>query len=73
LVMVIVEGDKGAKKKNIIVTMKEVSLQNGKPLVKNVINDYPFPDYKDELHYGNGDQTARNYEPKHIGEHTEYK
>jgi len=25
--------------------MKEVSFQSGKPLVKNFINDYPFPDY----------------------------
>jgi len=45
LVMVIVEGDKGAKKKDSIVTMKEVSFQNGKPLVKNFIDDYPFLDY----------------------------
>merc|ERR1719469_1157547 len=45
LLMVIVEGDKGAKKKDSIVTMKEVSFQNGKPLVKNFIDDYPFPYY----------------------------
>jgi len=37
--MVIVEGDKGAKKKDIIVTMKEVIFQNENPLVKTFIDD----------------------------------
>jgi len=43
--MVIVQGDTGAKKKDSIVTMKEVSFQNRKPLVKKFIDYYPFLDY----------------------------
>ena len=46
LVMIIVEGDKGGVKKNdSIVHMKEVTFHNGKPKVKQFIEDYPFPYY----------------------------
>lgn len=47
LIMVVVEGnDKiGIKPKDSIVSMKEVSFENGKPKVKNFIDDYPFPYY----------------------------
>ena len=43
--MVTVEGDTGAKKQDNINTMKEVSFQNGNPPVKNLIDDYSFPNY----------------------------
>lgn len=43
LAMIIVEG-KG-KKKDSIVHMKEVSFEKGKPVVKQFIEDYPFPYY----------------------------
>jgi MoxR-like ATPase len=47
LVMIIVEGDKNGptKKKDSIVHMKEVTFKNGKPSVKQFIEDYPFPYY----------------------------
>jgi midasin len=45
--MIIVEGSKdgGFKKKDSIVNMKEVTFENGKPKVKQFIEDYPFPYY----------------------------
>jgi MoxR-like ATPase len=47
LVMIIVEGTtNGSKRKqDSIVHMKEVSFENGKPRVKQFIEDYPFPYY----------------------------
>ena len=47
LVMIIVEGNKhGPKnKKDSIVHMKEVTFKNGKPNVKQFIEEYPFPYY----------------------------
>ena len=47
LVMIIVEGKLGEekKKKDSIVNMKEVSFVNGKPKMKQFIEDYPFPYY----------------------------
>ena len=53
LVMIIVEGNNSQddgktgkkKKKDSIVTMKEVSFENGKPKIKYFIEDYPFPYY----------------------------
>jgi midasin len=43
LAMIIVEG--GQKKKDSILSMKEVTFENGKPIVKRFIEDYPFPYY----------------------------
>ncbi len=47
LVMIVVEGNKNgpAKKKDSIVHMKEVTFKNGKPNVRQFIEDYPFPYY----------------------------
>jgi midasin len=47
LVMIIVEGttNGSTRKKDSIVHMKEVSFENGKPKVKQFIEDYPFPYY----------------------------
>ena len=46
LVMIIVEGTKNkSTKKDSIVHMKEVTFKNGKPSVKQFIEDYPFPYY----------------------------
>jgi midasin (ATPase involved in ribosome maturation) len=42
LALIIVEGD---KKKDSILSMKEVSFDKGKPVVKRFIEDYPFPYY----------------------------
>lgn len=42
LVMMIVEG---SNKKDSVVTMKEVTFENGKPKVKHFIEGYPFPYY----------------------------
>lgn len=44
LVMIIVEGDK-KNDNDRIISMKEVSFENGKPKVKRFIEDYPFPYY----------------------------
>ena len=43
LVMIIVEP--GSQKKDSIVKMKEVTFEKGKPIVKQFIEDYPFPYY----------------------------
>jgi midasin len=43
LAMIIVEGEN--KKKDSIVNMKEVTFEKGKPVVKQFIDDYPFPYY----------------------------
>ena len=40
LAMIIVEG--GQTKKNSIMNMKEVTFENGNPIVKRFIEDYPF-------------------------------
>lgn len=46
LVMIVVEGNQiDKKKRDSIVHMKEVSFENGKPKVKQFIEDYPFPYY----------------------------
>lgn len=47
LVMIIVEGDQkgNSKSKDSIVNMKEVTFENGRPKIKNFIEDYPFPYY----------------------------
>ena len=49
MVMIIVEGelqkDKPSKKNESILNMKEVSFVNGKPKIKQFIEDYPFPYY----------------------------
>jgi MoxR-like ATPase len=43
LAMIIVEGEN--KKKDSIINMKEVTFEKGKPVVKQFIDDYPFPYY----------------------------
>ena len=43
LVLIIVEG--ADKKKDSIISMKEVSFEKGKPKIKRFIDDYPFPYY----------------------------
>ena len=43
LAMIIVEGQ--SKKKDSIVNMKEVAFEKGRPVVKQFIDDYPFPYY----------------------------
>ncbi|KAI2503973.1 AAA-family ATPase [Fragilaria crotonensis] len=47
LVMIVVEGDKNEKerRRDSIVHMKEVTFENGKPKVKQFMEDYPFPYY----------------------------
>ena len=49
MVMIIVEGelqkDKPSKKNESILNMKEVTFVNGKPKIKQFIEDYPFPYY----------------------------
>lgn len=47
LVMIIVEGKEVdcKKKRDSIVNMKEVTFHNGRPKVKQFIEDYPFPYY----------------------------
>jgi midasin len=47
LVMIVVEGnaDEQKRKRDSIVNMKEVTFENGKPKVKQFIEDYPFPYY----------------------------
>ena len=47
LVLIIVQGNVNNKKKKdgSIVNMKEVSFENGKPKLKNFMDDYPFPYY----------------------------
>jgi hypothetical protein len=42
LALIIVEGE---AKKDSILTMREVTFQKGKPVVKRFIDDYPFPYY----------------------------
>eukprot|EP00555_Chaetoceros_dichaeta_P012486 CAMPEP_0198271850 /NCGR_PEP_ID=MMETSP1447-20131203/50740_1 /TAXON_ID=420782 /ORGANISM="Chaetoceros dichaeta, Strain CCMP1751" /LENGTH=1221 /DNA_ID=CAMNT_0043964667 /DNA_START=40 /DNA_END=3702 /DNA_ORIENTATION=- len=46
-VMIIVEGEQkeDSKSKDSIVNMKEVTFENGRPKIKNFIEDYPFPYY----------------------------
>jgi midasin (ATPase involved in ribosome maturation) len=53
LVMIVVEGDGvSKKKKDSIVHMKEVTFENGRPKVRQFIEDYPFPYYiiLDDMH-----------------------
>jgi midasin len=47
LVMIVVEGNKNEKerRRDSIVHMKEVTFENGKPKVKQFMEDYPFPYY----------------------------
>jgi midasin len=46
LLMIIVEGkNKSHNKKESIITMKEITFENGIPRVKLFIEDYPFPYY----------------------------
>ena len=47
LVLIIVQGDINSTKKRdgSIVNMKEVSFENGKPKMRNFMDDYPFPYY----------------------------
>merc|ERR1712070_366997 len=43
--MIIVEGHNRKNKNESIVNMREVTFQNGKPVVKRFMEDYPFPYY----------------------------
>ena len=47
LVMIVVEGGKNDKerRRGSIVHMKEVTFENGKPKIKQFMEDYPFPYY----------------------------